>query len=72
MDEHLSFEECESCRARPGSPRLCDGCRHNRRVISALSRRLERLRLGPARRAMLRLGALLQIAGEHMLEWAVR
>lgn len=28
------FIECDTCRAKPGSPALCAGCLHNRRVIS--------------------------------------
>ena len=30
------FVECDSCRAKPGSPLLCAGCIHNREVISFL------------------------------------
>lgn len=32
----LDFMECDSCRAKPGSPLLCKGCLHNRNVISKL------------------------------------
>lgn len=32
------FMECDSCRAKPGSPILCDGCLHNREVIGKLRR----------------------------------
>lgn len=28
--EPASFTECESCRAKPGSPQLCDGCLYRR------------------------------------------
>lgn len=28
------FMECDSCRAKPGSPQLCKGCLHNRALIS--------------------------------------
>jgi hypothetical protein len=30
------FVECDACRAKPGTPVLCDGCRHNRRLIESL------------------------------------
>lgn len=30
----LDFQECDTCRAKPGSPTLCRGCLHNRAVIS--------------------------------------
>lgn len=32
------FIECDSCRAKPGTPTLCSGCLHNRRVINSLRR----------------------------------
>lgn len=28
------FMECEGCRAKPGSPVLCQGCQHNRKLIA--------------------------------------
>lgn len=31
------FMECDTCRAKPGSPYLCKGCLHNRDVIFELS-----------------------------------
>jgi len=34
----LLFHECDTCRKKPGSPILCDGCLHNREVISELHR----------------------------------
>lgn len=30
------FVECDTCRAKPGSPTLCSGCLANRATISAL------------------------------------
>jgi hypothetical protein len=30
------FVECDTCRAKPGSPRLCSGCLANRQAISSL------------------------------------
>lgn len=30
------FIECDTCRAKPGSPILCSGCLHNRDVIGRL------------------------------------
>ena len=35
-DIPLKFEECETCRAKPGSPVLCHGCLNNREVIGRL------------------------------------
>lgn len=35
------FMECDTCRAKPGSPILCSGCLHNRDAIKKL---LESLR----------------------------
>jgi hypothetical protein len=32
------FMECDTCRAKPGSPTLCHGCLHNRDVISQYRR----------------------------------
>lgn len=32
------FMECDSCRAKPGSPDLCKGCLHNRTLISKLNK----------------------------------
>lgn len=32
----LEFRECDTCRAKPGTPLLCDGCLHNRLVIAEL------------------------------------
>lgn len=34
----LDFMECDSCRAKPGTPPLCRGCFHNRELISSLKR----------------------------------
>ena len=34
----LEFLECATCRAKPGSPELCDGCLNNRTAISRLQR----------------------------------
>lgn len=31
------FMECDTCRAKPGSPILCEGCLHNRRLIEELT-----------------------------------
>lgn len=33
------FMECDTCRAKPGSPPLCAGCLHNREVINAYERK---------------------------------
>jgi hypothetical protein len=34
--KELYFVECDSCRAKPGSPTLCVGCRHNRWLFNKL------------------------------------
>lgn len=34
----LRFTECDTCAAKTGSPFLCSGCSHNRKVISAYDR----------------------------------
>lgn len=33
----LEFQECDTCRAKPGTPALCSGCLHNRWLIGELS-----------------------------------
>lgn len=33
------FMECDTCRAKPGSPYLCQGCLHNRALIDRLLRK---------------------------------
>lgn len=38
------FKECSSCAAKPGSPALCQGCLHNRRVIGVIREKLEEKR----------------------------
>lgn len=38
------FEECDSCRAKPGSPVLCAGCLHNRTLIGRMQAEIDRLR----------------------------
>lgn len=40
----LSFVECDTCKAKPGSPLLCAGCIHNRKVIADQQEKLESLR----------------------------
>jgi hypothetical protein len=35
----LDFVECDSCRAKPGSPTLCNGCLNNRTAINLMNRR---------------------------------
>lgn len=33
---NAQFVECDTCRAKPGTPELCQGCLHNRGAISRL------------------------------------
>lgn len=37
------FMECDTCRAKPGSPPLCVGCLHNRTVIEESENLLSRI-----------------------------
>jgi hypothetical protein len=30
---NIEFVECDTCRAKPGSPILCNGCLKNRQII---------------------------------------
>jgi hypothetical protein len=32
----ITFHECASCRAKPGTPTLCTACLHNRATIDRL------------------------------------
>ena len=36
FDYDLMFMECDTCRAKSGSPILCSGCLHNREIIERL------------------------------------
>ncbi len=36
MTIKLEFMECDTCRALPGTPPLCQGCLHNREAIRRL------------------------------------
>lgn len=38
MNLELEFTECDTCRAKPGSPALCTGCLRNRLVIDSFNR----------------------------------
>jgi len=35
------FKECDACRAKPGSPVLCEACLHNRGMVHDLKERLD-------------------------------
>jgi len=37
--ENNEFMECDICRQKPGSPYLCIGCLHNRKVINRLTKK---------------------------------
>jgi hypothetical protein len=41
-DHKGDFMECDTCRAKPGSPALCRGCLHNREVIFELRKKLKK------------------------------
>lgn len=34
------FLECDTCRAKAGSPTLCKGCLHNRDLVERLTKRI--------------------------------
>lgn len=36
LSRELEFVECDTCRAKPGSPYLCEGCLHNRAAMDTL------------------------------------
>ncbi len=39
----MEFVECEACKAKPGTPLLCESCLANRQVISTLTARVAEL-----------------------------
>ena len=39
----IEFQECDTCKAKPGSPILCNGCVKNRQVISSAERCINEL-----------------------------
>jgi hypothetical protein len=43
MSEQPEFMECATCRAKPGSPMLCESCLHNRTTINWLRGELGRV-----------------------------
>jgi predicted amidophosphoribosyltransferase len=42
MDER-AFMECDTCRAKSGTPLLCEGCRHNLSLIGRMRGCLQEL-----------------------------
>lgn len=38
----LDFQECPTCRVKPGMPTLCSSCLHNRTTISKLKEALNK------------------------------
>lgn len=42
--QRTDFMECAACRAKPGTPFLCEACLHNRWLISTLRAEIERMR----------------------------
>ena len=38
------FIECDTCKAKPGHPILCDGCLENRVTIEAMQKELDQFR----------------------------
>lgn len=39
----LPFTECDTCKVKPGSPTLCNGCLKNRQVIYSANRYINKL-----------------------------
>ena len=39
----IKFMECDTCRAKLGSPALCDGCLNNRWLADRLSEQIEKV-----------------------------
>lgn len=54
LDIKLEFRECDTCRAKPGAPMLCQGCLHNRivieRLVEAATKRAERKQVKKTKR----------------------
>ena len=46
MIDDCQFVECDACRAKPGSPVLCQSCLANRNAIDVLRARYDELRAG--------------------------
>lgn len=44
MSNAREFTECDSCRQKPGTPVLCDGCLANRVLIAELQKDAARYR----------------------------
>jgi hypothetical protein len=44
MTDDEGFMQCDTCRAKPGTPYLCSGCLSNRKAIDALKRKLAAVR----------------------------
>lgn len=38
MTSQIEFQECGICASKPGTPRLCPSCLHNRATIAALTK----------------------------------
>ena len=38
------FVECDICKAKPGTPRLCNGCVENRKTIADLETEVDNLK----------------------------
>jgi hypothetical protein len=78
MNENkIDFIECDTCRAKPGSPTLCWGCLHNRQLISwqqgkiaELEGRLEAALHGvPAQAELDRLRQEVERLKEELIDW---
>lgn len=42
--DNLEFTECDTCKERPNSPFICQGCAHNRYTINRLKEEIQWLR----------------------------
>lgn len=41
--KRIAFKECDTCRAKPGTPILCEGCLHNREALYRAQERMAEL-----------------------------
>ena len=84
MNKELKFKECDTCRSKPGSPILCEGCLSNRLTISFLRQKIKDLEEGrritehllEEKHRLLKAIPACEIHGEmcvpHAIEWIER
>ena len=70
-DLPLEFRECDTCRAKSGSPSLCDGCLHNQRLINRLLGQLHLAAPPELQQACLMLLGEVYVSKGHRNWWAL-